>query len=605
MQPRRNDPCPCGSGRKYKKCCEISAIAPGNRPDVERIFGQAREQHIHGQLQKAELLCQQVLAAHPEHVEALHLLGVLAGQTGQQERAVQFFGKALAVAPSHSLALTNLAVALRELGRSEEALGYVQKAADLTPESLHAVRNCALLLTGLGRWAEAIPFFERWAALEPENAGVYQALGACYARQGLGPQAASCYVKSLELDPDSAEVGTHLGAWLVEESVSAPVLAFLCQVVERNPASAAAWANLGAVTKNLGDLNTALRCYERAVALHSSHAGILWNRSLCLLSVGRLAEGWADYEYRWQAKALRQKRPFSQKQWDGCDAAGKTILVWMEQGLGDQIAFAGMLPDLLRAGAHVIVECDPRLVALLKRSFAAEVVASTEKPDPRTERPDIDFQVPAGSLPRYFRSSLDCFPQHPGYLVPDAARTATWSRRLSALGAGLKVGICWRSMVAHGARSLYYAQLNQWGPILTIPGVHFVNLQYDQCDEELRGAETLFGIAIHQWEDVDLRLDQEEVAALIASLDLVISAGTAVDQMAGALGRPTWVLTRGSGDWWSLGTDHCPWYPSVRAFHGRGSEPWKPLIERMASELRKMTAATSGVAEALQTVESA
>jgi len=130
--------------------------------------------------------------------------------------------------------------------------------------------------------------------------------------------------------------------------------------------------------------------------------------------------------------------------------------------------------------------------------------------------------------------------------------------------------------------------LTQWGPILTTPGVHLVNLQYDQCDEEVCEAERHFGTRVHRWNDIDLKNDQEGVAALISELDLVISAGTAVDQMAGAVGAPTWVLIRGRGECWGLGTDHCPWYPSVRVFYCGASEPWEPMIGRMASELGQL-----------------
>jgi hypothetical protein len=159
------------------------------------------------------------------------------------------------------------------------------------------------------------------------------------------------------------------------------------------------------------------------------------------------------------------------------------------------------------------------------------------------------------------------------------------------LGEGLKAGICWRSSVGKGMRAMHYATLRQWGPILTTPGVQFVNLQYDQCDEELREAERLFSTRVHVWDDMDLRNDQDNLAALISTLDLVISARTAVAAMAGAVGAPTLVLTRSVTDWWGLGTDYCPWLPSVRAFSCGANDPWEPAIARIASELEHMAEA--------------
>lgn len=405
-------------------------------------------------------------------------------------------------------------------------------------------------------------------------------------------EAALHYAKALELDPTSVDVASNLGACLSHLGRRGEALALLCDTVERDPASVPAWSNLGIGAKNLGDVETALLCFARALALKPGHANTRWSRSLCLLASGRLTEGWAEFDWRWKSGAMGEERPFLQPHWDGSDLQGKTILVWMEQGLGDQIVFASVLPDLLRAGAQVVVECEPRLVKLLERSFpSAEVVARTTPPDPRTLRPDIRFQVPAGSLPRFLRPSLASFPQERGYIVPDPDQVRHWKARVDSLGEGLKAGICWRSGVRQGMRAMHYAQLSQWGPILAAPGVQFVNLQYDECGEELREAERSFGGRIHLWNDLNLKNDQEAVAALISNLDLVISARTAVAALAGAVGAPTLVLTRRVTDWWGLGTDYCPWLPSIRAFHCGANDPWEPAIARIASEVGQLAGA--------------
>lgn len=215
-----------------------------------------------------------------------------------------------------------------------------------------------------------------------------------------------------------------------------------------------------------------------------------------------------EYEWRWQGSDQCLDRGHSQPWWDGSDPAGKTILVWMEQGLGDQLLFFSLLADLLHFGAHCLVECEWRLVPLLARTFpGAEVVPCKDPPDPLTQQPDIDFQIPVGSLARWFRPSLESFPRRHGYLVPDPVCAGQWRERLEKLGEGAKVGICWRSGTTKGMRSMHYSQLDQWGPILTIPGVHFVKLQYDQCDAEVRDAERQLGTRIHSWEGVDLKDD--------------------------------------------------------------------------------------------------
>jgi len=629
MKPGRNDACPCGSGRKYKKCCEAQAAQSrrGQNPDL--LFAEALQEHQRGRLEGAERLCGQVLAADPQHAGALHLLGLLAVQAGRPDRAAELIRKAIALHPDSAQYHTNLGVALErlglreeaasaclealrlspdfidglcnlgailcDLGRPKEALPHLEKALALAPGSVSAVQGCARALSELKRWAEAAPYFARWVALDPDNVTTYLKIGDRYWEQGLWPEAAAHYSKALELKPGSVVAANNLAACFSAAGRSVEALAVGRESARLNPDSAAAWANLGCTMRSLGQQETALRCLDFAIALEPTHLNARWNRSLSLLALGRMAEGWVEYEWGWKTGGRQPDRLCEQPRWEGSDPAGKTILVWMEQGLGDHVAFSSMLPDLLRAGAHCIVECEPRLVTLFERSFpGAEVVPQAVPPHPRTRQPGIDFQIPAASLARWLRPSLESFPQRRGYLVPDPARVARWRERIGALGPGLKVGICWRSSQNKWARSLDSTQLNQWGPILTAPGVHFVNLQYDRCDEELREAGRLFGARIHVWDDMDLKDDQEGVAALIPALDLVLSALTAVVQMSGAVGAPTWVMSRlADRSWFELGTDHCPWHPSVRLFPCGATDPWEPVIETVASELRRLASAGS------------
>ena len=661
MKAERNDPCPCGSGRKYKKCCGPQQEAARTQGQaVERLFLEALGEYQAGRLAQSERLCEQVLAADPNHAEALHLVGLAAFLAGRHQRAVELIRNAIAINPVaatyynslgaslHGMdqwaeaaaeyrtairlkpgyvdALSNLGGVLYDLGRLEEALPYSEKAValngsdakahrnlgltlhalgrgeaaerhlrravDLAPDNVDIVQRYAYLLVELNRSKEAVPHLSRITQLQPGCAGAWQLLGQCYQGLGQSSEAASCYQKALELQPDSMEATNNLGNCLAAAGERREALALFRKAIDLKPDSPIAWCNAGQMMKDLGLAETALRCFQMALRLDPNYPAALWNRSLCLLALGRLAEGWADYDWRWEIGPQIKPRPFSQARWAGEDLAGKTILVWMEQGLGDHILLSSMIPDLVHAGAHCVVECDERLVTLFARSFpAAEVIACADPPNQRTAGPGIDFQIPAGSLPRRLRPDLASFPQHRGFLVPDPRSAAHWRKRVEELGEGLKVGICWRSMMHAGKRAMYYSGLHQWGGILTAPGILFVNLQYDDSGPELDEAERLFGTRIHRWDDVDLKTDQEGVAALISTLGLVISAGTAVDQMAGALGVSTWVLTREATGVWGLGTDHCPWYPSVRAFLCGAKDPWEKVLDKLASELRQLDVA--------------
>jgi tetratricopeptide (TPR) repeat protein len=617
-KPARNEACSCGSGRKYKKCCGahtraldaaalhqmgVIEIQEGRPESAAKRIRQAIALDPAAALFQNNLGCAlqqlglredaaaaylEALRLDPDYVDSLSNLGGVLFHLGAPRGALPYLEKAVGIDARNRAARCHLVMVLAALDRNQEALAHAREVIGQAPPAIAGIQECIQVLTACGRWSEAVPYLERWIALDPRNAKPYQWTADCHAKQGLWQDAAIRYGQAFELEP-TASAANNLGACLAKEGRWADALVYYRHAVDLDPHSAEGWTNMGNVVKHMGNLETALRCFDGALALDPTHVHAHWNRSLCLLSMGALQEGWAEYEWGWKTGARHPVRPFALPLWEGSDPAGKTILVSMEQGLGDHILFSSLLPDLLNAGAHLIVECEPRLVSLMGHSFrGAEVVAMADPPHPRTQQPDIDFQVPAGNLPRWLRPGLESFPQRRGYLIPDAERIALWKQRIEALGGGLKIGICWRSQNHQGVLAPYFAQLNQWGPILTIPGIHFVNLQYDRCDADLDEAERRFGARIHRWDDMDLRNDQEGVAALISTLDLVVSATTAVHEMAGAVGAPVWVLARGSLNFWGLGTDSCPWLPTVRAFPCGPFDPWEPVIERVASELRAL-----------------
>ncbi len=542
--------------------------------------------HRQGRLEEAAAAYRQAVELQPDFTDALSNLSGALLNLRRPEEALPHLEKALAINSSHVLANTNLGLVLHALGRSREGVYYAGKAVELAPQSVGAVRSCAALLVELERWRDALPYCQRWVALEPEHAEARQALGNCYKTAGDPHEAARQYWKALQLNPDLYAAANNLGLCLAEAGYDEAAVPLYRKVIEIKPDWATAWTNLGEALRMLGQGEAALACHERAIALEPENPKVRWNRALCLLAIGRLAEGWAEYGWRCASEGSRL-RPFLQPRWDGSSPAGKTFLVWMEQGLGDEILFSSMIPDLLQLGAHCVVECDARLTTIVERSFpGVEAIPRIRPAHPRTQEAGIDYQIAGGSLARWFRPALESFPRHNGYFVPDPARVEQWKQRLASLGEGLKVGICWRSMVHRGSRARHYSQLHQWGPVLTTPGVHFVNLQYDRCEEELREAEQLFGVRIQTWEDLDLKDDQESIAALASQLDLVLSAIVAPHAIAGAVGTPNWVLSRGLTNHWGLGTDYCPWLPSTRKFSCGATDPWEPAIERMASELR-------------------
>jgi hypothetical protein len=266
------------------------------------------------------------------------------------------------------------------------------------------------------------------------------------------------------------------------------------------------------------------------------------------------------------------------------------LLVYGEQGLGDEIMFASCLPDVLQQDGEVIVECDPRLAPLFQRSFPSARVhgrASNEDTDWLSAVEPIDVQIPIGSLPSLYRRSLSAFPARGGYLQAEPSRVAYWQERLSALGPGRKVGISWRGGTVSSRRDIRSIALAQWLPILQQPGVEFVSLQYTDCADELADLQVQHGVTVHHWQEaID---DYDETAALVTALDLVVSVCTSVVSLCSALGRPVWVLVPSSPGWIFMHAgDTTPWFPCASLVRQQQAGDWQVCIERMADKLGSM-----------------
>ena len=520
-------------------------------------------------------------------VGSLQSRGIAAVNQGRYEDGKLLLLEALTPDPTNARCHANLAVALERLGQIEESILHAREAVRLNPLLAGAHSNLGVILFNAGRPNEALPHLEQAALLDPDDLLVRLTVASSHAQAERWPQAADCYAEAYALDPTLDDTISGYAAALSHSGRDNKALRVLHKALKFDPGRALTWSNTGCVLRRLGRNQEALEHFGRALALDPSFLAATWGRSLCLLALGRLEEGWADYECGMRTVDRQPKREFPQPRWDGSGLAGKTLLVWMEQGLGDHLVWASMLPDLIRAGARLLVECEHRLVSLLQRSFPeAEVFSQTEPPDVRTQSPDIDCQIPGGSLPRYLRPCLSSFPAACRSLMPDPARVSAWRERLAALGPGPKVGISWRSLKTQGSRAMDCMSLGQWRPILSIPGIHWINLQAGWTGDELLELEGC-DVKLHLWQGLDLKDDQDELAALTSNLDLVVSAFTVTAQLAGGLGIPTWVLAhRGNQSWFSLGTSYCPWRPSIRFFECQATESWDTAIRELAGELR-------------------
>lgn len=482
-----------------------------------------------------------------------------------------------------SLHLARVRLAQRRLAEASECLNRAESAPGLDPKTRNRI---GIVWLDLDDCARAEACFRSILATDDKHAYAWCNLGIALQRKGQLEEALACFRHALELKPDFAEAAHNCGLLLRDLGRSAEALGMFEDALLLKPEFALAHANIGVVRQDLGETGAALASFDRALQLEPESGDIHLTKAHLLLSAGRFREGWEEQEYRRLAPEFPLGR-FPFPEWAGEELAGKNLLIYAEQGIGDEIMLAGCFPDLFAKGGRYVVECDPRLESLYRRSFPQADFAGKrfQNPDNWLEayRP-IDLQIPVGSLPRFFRNEEADFPCHSGYLLADPERIARWKQRLEALGPGLKIGLSWRGGTSRTNAYLRSIPLETCLPLLGRPDAHFVNLQYTDCRDELDALHARHGIRVHSWREIES--GYEETAALVASLDLVISVCTAVVHLAGALGLPVWVLVPSSPGWRYLQEgERLPWYPPARLFRQTSALRWEPVIERVGAEL--------------------
>jgi len=325
-----------------------------------------------------------------------------------------------------------------------------------------------------------------------------------------------------------------------------------------------------------------------ALNLAPDDADLGYTQALLQLRHGNFAEGWNGFELRRRKDTfIGRYRKFPFPEWDGAPLEGKTILVYPEQGLGDEIMYGSCIPELASRAARVVVECNHKLGELFARSFPRCTVAPrlrTLANDWVTRLdPQPDYQVPVGSLPGHFRRRLEQFPRHSGFLKADPSKVEKWRARL---GSGRNLGLSSQGGDGHTGKARRSFSLEQLLPVLTLPGLQFVNLQYTDVRAELQNLESGHGIRVHHWQEaID---DYDETAALVCALDSVLTVCTALVHLTGALGRPALVMVPFGSDWrYGATGEAMPWYPSVRLLRQEKIGDWASVLQKVVARLNE------------------
>ncbi|MDR3509722.1 MAG: tetratricopeptide repeat protein [Caulobacteraceae bacterium] len=497
-----------------------------------------------------------------------------------------------------------LAIAREKAGDFKGSISCYESALALLPNHGDIANDLGRLAFRLGLKEEAAKFFAHYRAAHPDCAQGANNL-ACALRDLHDYEGAIGVLRpAIQAHPESSPLWNTLGTILSEQGQSANAMIFFEEALRCEPSFAKARYNLANAKLDIGDLEGALADCEAAMKIASTPADLTMMRlarSTMLLCAGRVGEGWDDYEARIDPNFADVTHfMIDRPRWTpGADLAGKSMLLMGEQGLGDEVAFANVIPDILEAlgpEGKLTIAVEPRLIPLFQRAFpTAEIGAhATYKVDAHTirgapfvDQAKIDLWTPIASLLRHFRRSPEAFPNRPRYMIADPVQVDHWRGQIASLP-GLKVGLLWKSLKLDGSRLRQFSPFEQWRPVLETKGVSFVNLQYGDCAAELAQAKAELGIDIHQPQGIDLKQDLDGVAALSCAMDLIIGPANATSSIAAACGAPLWMISA-PGAWPRMGTDRYPWYPQVRAFIPGGFHQWGQLMPQVAEALAGLT----------------
>ncbi|MEI7572855.1 MAG: tetratricopeptide repeat protein [Phenylobacterium sp.] len=544
------------------------------RAGVDALLGQALKHLDAFRTEAAADLARQALAQDRASGGAWRILALAAETSGDLTGALSAYEGALALDPEDAALLKGLARIALDLGMAPVADAFSRRALARNPEDAEAVCLLSRALTGQGQGDGAVEVLSAHLTERPESPEVWNALGLLIADRGDLASAQTFFDEALRLAPSLTPARFNAANLLMTRGETVKALAAL----ERIP-------------------QTGLSPRDRAT--------LVFSRACARLRLGDLSGGWRDYAVR-NDPGFPGSANFDipGRRWRAGEALkGEDLLLVGEQGLGDEVMFAGLIPELLdgpHAPASLALAVEPRLVSLFQRSFPGVPVTSHATREtggrkvrrlstPSNEGEPTAAWAPMADLLPDLRPSVSTFPDRERFLEADPGQVRAWREWLATEPPGLRVGLLWKSGLMSGSRNNAFAPFETWAPVLGIPGVTFVNLQYGDCDGEIAFARDALGVEIRTPEGLDLKQDLEGVSALSSALDLVIGVSNASFNLAAACGAPAWLITAPDA-WTTLGAATYPWYPRVRMFASQTFGDWETVFQSVADALAERVA---------------
>ena len=497
---------------------------------------------------KAQALTKQ----YPETFLYWNILGASALQIGMSDLAVVAFKKVISIKPNHPDAYNNISVALKDQGKLDEAIEACKKAISLNPNYATAYSNLGNVLGEQYKFEEALEAYNKSISINPNYADAYYNMGNTLRDEGELDKAIDTYKKAISLKLDN----------------------FLL------------FNNMGLTLKDQGKIEEAILAFQKSISLNPNYPETYFNISLSLLQSGRIKEGLEEYEWRHKTKqGLTRYRHFPQPKWDGkTSLKDKTILLWCEQGIGDTMNWSSCLNLVTDCSKHVILECQEKLVPLLSRSFPnVEVKAEDRSLD--ADRDDFDLHLPMGSLYKHFIDEIMENDMASSYLAPDPDRVKYWKDRLHSVGKGPYIGLSWKSSNMFSNRLRNYLSISDLYPIIQIPNLTFINLQYKDYEDDIAQVQDELGVTIHNFDDIDHFDDLLDVASLCSALDITITNKNSLSFISAGVGTSTKIANWKQSPW--NNNLHNPVGPLVEKFERNTWETWENTVKSITNNIKK------------------
>jgi len=550
---------------------------------------------VSSQIYEAEMLARKILEVEPKNLDALKGLGLVKLKQHLYDDAINLFKEAFELNPKDKEIKIKLICALElqakqtaftsKLPKSIELIRY---ALTIEPSSSALLCRMSLLLSVSKNFIEASEFADRALSIDKKSSEAFNMIGLALLGLQRFPEAEKKLLKSISLNPDAALAYSNLSLVYRAQGEYDKALETIKRAAALDNKNPQILNNLGVLHLDCNNLEDAERSFRKSLDNLSEYSEAHYNLGRVLLMAEKFTEGWEHSEWRWSCSEF----PFSPRytnitEWTGQNLKGKKILVWGEQGIGDEIMFASLIPELNKICDKLLIECDSRLKPIFQRSFDnILVIDRNDLSGALVKRLDPDYQISMGSLCKFLRKNTHDFETtRVRYLQENPELKREIQNRYSKLGPEPKIGISWTSgnQIIGPERS---APLKLWGKVLSLRKCHFINLQYGNISDEISSVSRLFGVKIHQDEMIEPRKNAENWFAQIASLDHVISVDNSTIQVSGSLGVPTWTLLSRKPEWrFGLNRSDHLWHSSVRVYRQKELNNWDPVINEVARDL--------------------